>query len=450
MTPSRHERIQKHMSLKKETVASLRKCIQDHYMSEDEVSLPACKVLTDEPPSQGRLLQEINDKDSLTVPGNNNPWSINPRYFSSVLISRLACLKAVEHALRGGNIEIMGMLIGTTLNDQFIVFDSFELPVEGTETRVNAQTESYEYMVQYVDEMLPNNQNIVGWYHSHPGYDCWLSSVDMHTQQLNQNFQDPYLAIVVDPHKSLKERRLCIGAFRTIQTTTTAQDDDLLEFYELNISIFDSDLNTCLDSSKLKFDAPTFDTEAEALLINKLLDTMRQWNTFDKISQAPQIHRKTNGDEAQTAPNDTWGPLEREPTLRRTQNADILCPRTRSNSFVSMTSNENESDVDMDSRQLADMESVSSSIHTMTEPAAPVRRQTQPPSADSRKLWAIDSRELTFAPRTERTMREMNDEAEALHNETLKADYIANKKELLGLKFKEYQQLRFYKDMFTL
>jgi 26S proteasome regulatory subunit N11 len=24
---------------------------------------------------------------------------------------------------------------------------------------------------------------VVGWYHSHPGFGCWLSSVDMHTQQ---------------------------------------------------------------------------------------------------------------------------------------------------------------------------------------------------------------------------------------------------------------------------
>ena len=26
-------------------------------------------------------------------------------------------------------------------------------------------------------------ETVVGWYHSHPGFGCWLSSVDMHTQQ---------------------------------------------------------------------------------------------------------------------------------------------------------------------------------------------------------------------------------------------------------------------------
>ena len=24
---------------------------------------------------------------------------------------------------------------------------------------------------------------VVGWYHSHPGFGCWLSGVDMNTQQ---------------------------------------------------------------------------------------------------------------------------------------------------------------------------------------------------------------------------------------------------------------------------
>ena len=25
---------------------------------------------------------------------------------------------------------------------------------------------------------------VVGWYHSHPGFGCWLSSVDINTQQV--------------------------------------------------------------------------------------------------------------------------------------------------------------------------------------------------------------------------------------------------------------------------
>jgi COP9 signalosome complex subunit 5 len=43
----------------------------------------------------------------------------------------------------------MGLLQGKVQNDTFVVIDSFALPVEGTETRVNAQAEAYEYMVDF-------------------------------------------------------------------------------------------------------------------------------------------------------------------------------------------------------------------------------------------------------------------------------------------------------------
>ncbi len=28
---------------------------------------------------------------------------------------------------------------------------------------------------------------VVGWYHSHPGFGCWLSGVDINTQQVTAN-----------------------------------------------------------------------------------------------------------------------------------------------------------------------------------------------------------------------------------------------------------------------
>lgn len=32
-------------------------------------------------------------------------------------------------------------------------------------------------------------ENIIGWYHSHPGYGCWLSGIDVGTQMTNQKYQ---------------------------------------------------------------------------------------------------------------------------------------------------------------------------------------------------------------------------------------------------------------------
>ena len=33
---------------------------------------------------------------------------------------------------------------------------------------------------------------VVGWYHSHPGFGCWLSGVDINTQQSFEALSDRY------------------------------------------------------------------------------------------------------------------------------------------------------------------------------------------------------------------------------------------------------------------
>lgn len=242
--------------------------------------------------------------------------SAQPRYHAPhcrVRISALALLKMAMHARSGGELEVMGVMQGKVLGDTFVVMDAFPLPVEGTETRVNAQSEAYEYMVDFLEtnrvrggpswgwqfrfvwrvcsgggglrEMslragpfrntgthedcahpaegpiqgppapppsadvwsrfdtplrpaaaahfpptiawhdlpaaLPCRQasgreeNIVGWYHSHPGYGCWLSGIDVGTQLTNQKYQEPFLAVVVDPKRTEAAGKVELGAFRT-------------------------------------------------------------------------------------------------------------------------------------------------------------------------------------------------------------------------------------------
>ncbi len=59
---------------------------------------------------------------------------------------------------------------------------------------------------------IGRKENIVGWYHSHPGYGCWLSGIDCSTQMLNQQFQEPFLAVVVDPVRTMASGELrCAG-----------------------------------------------------------------------------------------------------------------------------------------------------------------------------------------------------------------------------------------------
>lgn len=133
-------------------------------------------------------------------------------------ISAVALIKMVMHARSGGEIEVMGLMQGYVSEDTLIVTDAFGLPVEGTETRVNAQDDANEYMIEYLRlgrDQGGREENVVGWYHSHPGYGCWLSGIDVSTQSLQQQFQDPFVAVVIDPDRTISAGRVEIGAFRT-------------------------------------------------------------------------------------------------------------------------------------------------------------------------------------------------------------------------------------------
>lgn len=145
------------------------------------------------------------------------PWKKDPHHFKSIRISAVALLKMVMHARSGGSIEVMGLMQGYTSGSTFVITDAFRLPVDGTETRVNAQEEANEYLIDYLVKSREAGQleNPVGWYHSHPGYGCWLSGIDVSTQVTHQTFEDPFVAVVIDPDRTISAGKVEIGAFRT-------------------------------------------------------------------------------------------------------------------------------------------------------------------------------------------------------------------------------------------
>ncbi|KAH9813529.1 JAB1/Mov34/MPN/PAD-1 ubiquitin protease-domain-containing protein [Melampsora americana] len=148
---------------------------------------------------------------------NEKKWKSDPHHFKKVRVSGVALIKMVMHARSGGQYEIMGLMQGKIDGDTFVVMDSFALPVEGTETRVNAANEANEYLVEFLEHSkhVGRLENVVGWYHSHPGYGCWLSGIDVNTQLTNQTYTDPFVAIVIDPNRTISAGRVEIGAFRT-------------------------------------------------------------------------------------------------------------------------------------------------------------------------------------------------------------------------------------------
>lgn len=68
-------------------------------------------------------------------------------------------------------------------------------------------------------------ETVVGWYHSHPGFGCWLSSVDINTQQSFEQLTPRAVAVVVDPIQSVKGK-VVIDAFRLIQPQTVVMGQE--------------------------------------------------------------------------------------------------------------------------------------------------------------------------------------------------------------------------------
>ncbi|XP_065061943.1 COP9 signalosome complex subunit 5-like [Rhopilema esculentum] len=191
------------------------------------------------------------------------PWTKDPHYFKNIKVSALALLKMVMHARSGGTLEVMGLMLGKVDGDTMIVMDAFALPVEGTETRVNAQAAAYEYMTAYIEsaKLVGRLENAIGWYHSHPGYGCWLSGIDVSTQMVNQQYQEPFVAIVIDPTRTISAGKVNLGAFRTYpkgykppdegpseyQTIPLNKIEDFgvhcKQYYSLDVSYFKSSLD---------------------------------------------------------------------------------------------------------------------------------------------------------------------------------------------------------------
>ena len=75
-------------------------------------------------------------------------------------------------------------------------------------------------------------ENALGWYHSHPGYGCWLSGIDVSTQMLNQQYQEPWLAVVV--RYVVRECSQARNLFRSFRLTQ--RELSLLEKWKLELS----------------------------------------------------------------------------------------------------------------------------------------------------------------------------------------------------------------------
>jgi len=95
--------------------------------------------------------------------------------------------------------------------------DVFAMPQSGTGVSVEAVDPVFQTKMLDMLKQTNRPQMVVGWYHSHPGFGCWLSSVDINTQQSFEQLNKRAVAVVVDPIQSVKGK-VVIDAFRLINT----------------------------------------------------------------------------------------------------------------------------------------------------------------------------------------------------------------------------------------
>jgi len=131
-------------------------------------------------------------------------------------ISSLALLKMLKHGRAGVPMEVMGLMLGEFVDDYTVqVIDVFAMPQSGT--TVSVESVDHVFQTKMVDMLKQTGrpESVVGWYHSHPGFGCWLSSVDINTQQSFESLTSRSVAVVIDPIQSVKGK-VVIDAFRLI------------------------------------------------------------------------------------------------------------------------------------------------------------------------------------------------------------------------------------------
>lgn len=89
------------------------------------------------------------------------------------------------------------------------------MPQSGTSVSVESVDPVYQQDMLDMLKQTQRSEVVVGWYHSHPSFGCWLSSVDINTQQSFEQLNPKCVAVVIDPIQSVRGK-VVIDAFRLI------------------------------------------------------------------------------------------------------------------------------------------------------------------------------------------------------------------------------------------
>jgi proteasome lid subunit RPN8/RPN11 len=171
--------------------------------TEETVGLPGIPLIIEAPFPTERTLQWLPESFS----GQSSEDEVESETAeTAIVVSQEVLLKVNEHVSQTLERELGGFLLGNRYRcpsscRDYVIIDQYS-PARSTESNEVRLAFTHEAWAQLADELSGKflGKLLVGWYHSHPRMDVFLSSHDMDIQ--TERFPEPWMvALVLEPEK---------------------------------------------------------------------------------------------------------------------------------------------------------------------------------------------------------------------------------------------------------
>jgi proteasome lid subunit RPN8/RPN11 len=157
--------------------------------------------------------RRIDDKDTTKA---KFPLTVEGEYRVHATQGAFEQMKA--HADTTDEVELCGVLVGDVCRDEVGNFLLIKGVIEGEGSnnygaQVTFTHQTWEHINAIKDRDFPDNR-IVGWYHTHPGFGVFLSSMDSFIQE--NFFNQPYQVAIV-----LETKQNKVGCFNWVDGAST-------------------------------------------------------------------------------------------------------------------------------------------------------------------------------------------------------------------------------------
>jgi proteasome lid subunit RPN8/RPN11 len=167
--------------------------------TEEAAPLTGIPVLIEAPFPHERTLHWWPAELPVELNGNGN---------TAVVVSQEVLVKVNEHVAQSLDRELGGFLLGNRYrcpnsSCDYVIIDQYS-PAKYTESSEVRLNFTHDAWAQLSDELSGKflGKLLIGWYHSHPRMDVFLSSHDMEIQ--TERFPEPWMvALVLEPEKHL-------------------------------------------------------------------------------------------------------------------------------------------------------------------------------------------------------------------------------------------------------